>query len=70
MTSAAILTPWDHVQIARHPQRPHTLDYIRALCEEFVELRGDRRFGDDAALVAGIARFGGTHGCRAGTPER
>ncbi len=58
MTSAPILSAWDHVQIARHPQRPHTLDYIRALCEDFVELRGDRRFGDDAALVAGIARFG------------
>lgn len=53
-----VLTPWDHVQIARHPQRPHTLDYVRGLCEEFVELRGDRRFGDDAAMVAGLARFG------------
>lgn len=53
------LEPWDHVQIARHPKRPHTLDYVRALCEEFVELRGDRHFADDAALVAGIARFDG-----------
>lgn len=60
MTSpATVLEPWDHVQIARHPQRPHTLDYVRALCEEFVELRGDRRFGDDAAMVAGVARFDG-----------
>jgi acetyl-CoA carboxylase carboxyl transferase subunit alpha len=59
MTDAPVLSAWDHVQIARHPQRPHSLDYIRALCEEFVELRGDRRFGDDAALVAGIARFDG-----------
>jgi len=53
------LEPWDHVQIARHPKRPHTLDYVRALCEEFVELRGDRHFADDAALIAGIARFDG-----------
>jgi acetyl-CoA carboxylase carboxyl transferase subunit alpha len=58
-TDSAILEPWDHVQIARHPQRPHTLDYVRALCEEFVELRGDRRYADDAALVAGLARFDG-----------
>jgi acetyl-CoA carboxylase carboxyl transferase subunit alpha len=51
------LTPWDKVQIARHPRRPHTLDYIRDLCEDFVELHGDRRFGDDAAMVGGVARF-------------
>lgn len=51
------LTPWDKVQIARHPRRLHTLDYVRGLCEDFVELHGDRRFGDDAALVGGIARF-------------
>ncbi len=55
----AVLTAWDHVQLARHAQRPHTLDYIRGLCEEFVELRGDRRFGDDAAIVGGLARFDG-----------
>jgi acetyl-CoA carboxylase carboxyl transferase subunit alpha len=53
------LTPWDKVQLARHPRRPHTLDYIRALCEDFVELHGDRRFGDDAAMVGGVARFEG-----------
>lgn len=53
------LTPWDIVQIARNPQRPHTMDYIRGLCEDFVELRGDRRFGDDRALIGGIARFYG-----------
>lgn len=57
-SSPELLTPWEHVQLARHPQRPHTLDYVRGLCEEFVELRGDRRFGDDAAMVAGLARFG------------
>lgn len=55
----ADLTPWDIVQIARHPQRPHTLDYIRGLCEDFIELRGDRRFGDDRALIGGVARFKG-----------
>jgi acetyl-CoA carboxylase carboxyl transferase subunit alpha len=53
------LTPWDRVQRARHPQRPHTLDYVAALCEDFVELHGDRRFGDDAAMVGGPATFGG-----------
>jgi acetyl-CoA carboxylase carboxyl transferase subunit alpha len=53
------LTPWDRVQRARHPQRPHTLDYIAALCEDFVELHGDRRFGDDAAMVGGPASFAG-----------
>jgi acetyl-CoA carboxylase carboxyl transferase subunit alpha len=52
------LTPWDRVQRARHPQRPHSLDYIFALCEDFVELHGDRRFGDDAAIVGGMASFG------------
>jgi acetyl-CoA carboxylase carboxyl transferase subunit alpha len=51
------LTPWDRVQMARHPQRPHTLDYIAALCEDFTELHGDRRFGDDAAIVGGLATF-------------
>ncbi|MEF3273243.1 MAG: acetyl-CoA carboxylase carboxyltransferase subunit alpha [Chloroflexus sp.] len=53
------MTPWDRVQLARHPQRPHTLDYIAALCEDFVELHGDRRFGDDPAMVGGMATFAG-----------
>lgn len=53
------LSPWDKVQLARHPRRPHTLDYIRAICEDFVELHGDRRFGDDAAMIGGLARFAG-----------
>ncbi|MBA3944337.1 MAG: acetyl-CoA carboxylase carboxyltransferase subunit alpha [Herpetosiphonaceae bacterium] len=57
--TAPELTPWDTVQIARHAQRPHTLDYIRGLTEDFVELRGDRRFGDDAAMIAGVGRFAG-----------
>jgi acetyl-CoA carboxylase carboxyl transferase subunit alpha len=53
------LTPWDKVQLARNPQRPHTLDYVRGCCEDFVELHGDRRFGDDTAMVGGVARFDG-----------
>jgi acetyl-CoA carboxylase carboxyl transferase subunit alpha len=53
------LVPWDHVQIARNAGRPHTLDYVRGMCEEFIELHGDRRFGDDEALVVGPARFDG-----------
>ncbi len=57
--TAPELTPWDTVQIARHAQRPHTLDYVRGLIEDFVELRGDRRFGDDAAMIAGVGRFAG-----------
>lgn len=51
------LSPWDRVQLARHPQRPHTLDFIHGLCEDFVELHGDRRFGDDPALIGGLAVF-------------
>ncbi len=53
------LSAWDRVQLARHAQRPHTLDYIRGLCEDFAELHGDRRFGDDPALVGGLAIFDG-----------
>jgi len=50
---------WDQVLIARHPNRPYTLDYIQALFADFEELHGDRRFGDDAAIVGGLARFEG-----------
>ena len=53
------LTPWQRVLVARHPQRPYTLDYVRRLFSEFTELHGDRRFGDDHAIVAGFARFDG-----------
>ncbi|HEU5089137.1 MAG TPA: carboxyl transferase domain-containing protein, partial [Roseiflexaceae bacterium] len=53
------LTPWDKVQLARHPHRPHTLDYVQALCEDFVEFHGDRRFSDDQAVIGGVARFNG-----------
>ncbi len=53
------LTPWQRVQVARHPNRPYTLDYIRLMMKDFVELAGDRRFGNDKAIVAGLARFEG-----------
>ncbi|MFQ5598967.1 MAG: acetyl-CoA carboxylase carboxyltransferase subunit alpha [Candidatus Krumholzibacteriia bacterium] len=53
------LTPWQRVQLARHPRRPYTLDYIRLLCDEFTELRGDRQFGDDRAIVGGPALLAG-----------
>jgi acetyl-CoA carboxylase carboxyl transferase subunit alpha len=53
------LTPWQKVQLSRHPARPYTLDYIERMFEEFVELHGDRTFGDDAAIVGGLARFRG-----------
>ena len=48
---------WDRVLLARHPQRPYTLDYIQMLCTDFLELHGDRRFADDAAMVTGFAQF-------------
>lgn len=54
------LTRWQRVQIARHPQRPYTLDYIDMLTEDFVELHGDRLYGDDPAIVGGFARFRGS----------
>ncbi len=55
----APLTPWDRVQIARNIQRPRTLDYVLGLCEDFVEMHGDRRFGDDQAIIGGLASFRG-----------
>jgi acetyl-CoA carboxylase carboxyl transferase subunit alpha len=54
------LTPWQRVQLARHPRRPYTLDFVRLLAEEFVELHGDRLFGDDHAIVGGLARLNGS----------
>ncbi|HEX8551914.1 MAG TPA: acetyl-CoA carboxylase carboxyltransferase subunit alpha [Abditibacteriaceae bacterium] len=53
------LTPWEKVQMARHPKRPYALDYINALCSEWIELHGDRAFGDDGAIVAGFGRIAG-----------
>src|SRR5579862_5132552 len=53
----ANLTPWQITQLARHPQRPYTLDYVNALFREFHELHGDRMFADDGAIVGGLARL-------------
>jgi acetyl-CoA carboxylase carboxyl transferase subunit alpha len=55
----AHLAAWQRTQLARHPQRPYTLDYVRYLCEDFVEIHGDRAFADDPALVCGFAKFHG-----------
>jgi acetyl-CoA carboxylase carboxyl transferase subunit alpha len=55
----AKLTPWQVAQVARHPQRPYTLDYAHGLFTDFVELHGDRNYGDDAAIVGGLAKFDG-----------
>ena len=53
------LTPWQRTQLSRHIDRPHTLDYIQLVFEDFIELHGDRRFMDDPAMVGGIARLDG-----------
>lgn len=55
----AKLTRWQRVQLARHPQRPYTLDYIERMIDDFIELHGDRAFGDDPAIVAGAGKLGG-----------
>ncbi len=57
--SASASRTWQRVQLARHPRRPHSLDYIERLFSNFEELHGDRAFGDDAAIIAGLADFGG-----------
>lgn len=51
------LTPWQKTLIARHPDRPYTLDYINLIASDFIELHGDRRFSDDPAIVAGLAKI-------------
>lgn len=53
------LTPWQKVQIARHPKRPYALDYVSRICEDFQELHGDRQFNDDRAIIGGTAFFNG-----------
>jgi acetyl-CoA carboxylase carboxyl transferase subunit alpha len=53
------MTPWQRVQIARHPKRPYTLDYIRMMTDEFLELHGDRLFADDQAMIGGFAKIDG-----------
>ena len=57
------LTPWQKTQVARHPQRPHCLDYVSGLITEFVPLAGDRKHGEDAAIVGGFGRFRGESIC-------
>jgi acetyl-CoA carboxylase carboxyl transferase subunit alpha len=57
------LTPWQKTLVARHPQRPYTLDFISFLIEDWSEIHGDRKFGDDAAIVAGFGRFRGIPCC-------
>jgi acetyl-CoA carboxylase carboxyl transferase subunit alpha len=59
----AELTPWQKTQVARHPQRPHCLDYVSALISEFVPFAGDRKFGEDQALIGGFGRFRGDSIC-------
>jgi acetyl-CoA carboxylase carboxyl transferase subunit alpha len=54
------LTPWQITKIARHPERPYTLDYVHEIFTDFVELHGDRHFADDLSIVGGLARFNGT----------
>ena len=55
----AHLTPWQKTQVARHPDRPHFMQYVSALIDDFTPLSGDRKFGEDAAVVAGLGRFRG-----------
>jgi acetyl-CoA carboxylase carboxyl transferase subunit alpha len=57
------LTPWQKTQVARHPQRPHCLDYVSQLVTDFVPFAGDRKFGDDEAIVGGFGRFRGDSIC-------
>ncbi|MFC0240353.1 acetyl-CoA carboxylase carboxyltransferase subunit alpha [Rhodopseudomonas telluris] len=59
----ASLTPWQKTQVARHPQRPHCVDYIEGLITEFTPLAGDRKFGEDEALIGGFGRFRGESIC-------
>jgi acetyl-CoA carboxylase carboxyl transferase subunit alpha len=59
----AELTPWQKTQVARHPQRPHCLDYVGTLVTDFTPLAGDRKFGEDEAIVGGFGRFNGEALC-------
>jgi acetyl-CoA carboxylase carboxyl transferase subunit alpha len=53
------LSPWERISICRHPSRPHTIDYVRHMCTDFIELSGDRTFGNDPSIVGGFARLNG-----------
>ena len=64
----AKLTAWQKTQVARHPQRPKASDYVRALITDFTPLAGDRAFGDDAAVIGGLGRFGAAGFLRGRTP--
>lgn len=65
------LSAWDIVRVARHPLRPYSLDYIPLVFEDFDELHGDRHFGDDKAIVGGVARLNGrSNGDRSGEGQR
>ena len=55
----ALLNRWERTLVARHPERPYALDYVHGMTTDWVEIHGDRRFGDDPAIIAGLARFGG-----------
>src|SRR5438105_10173438 len=59
----AELTPWQKTQVARHPERPHCLDYVAGLISDFVSLAGDRKFSEDEAIVGGFGRFRGESIC-------
>ena len=65
----ASLTPWQKAQVARHPQRPHAIDYVNALITDWQPLAGDRKFGDDAAIMCGFGRFRGDAVCILGNEK-
>jgi acetyl-CoA carboxylase carboxyl transferase subunit alpha len=65
----ANLTPWQKAQVARHPQRPHCSDYVNALVSDFYSLAGDRKFGEDLAIVGGFGRFRGESVCIIGNEK-
>ncbi|MBV8185148.1 MAG: acetyl-CoA carboxylase carboxyl transferase subunit alpha, partial [Hyphomicrobiales bacterium] len=62
----AQLSPWQKMQVARHPQRPHCLDFIKGLIDDFTPLAGDRKFGEDEAVICGLGRFRGAPICLIG----
>src|SRR5690349_17182836 len=59
VSTYAKLSPWQKTQVARHPDRPHCLDYVRGLIEDFTPLAGDRSFAEDRAIIGGLGRFRG-----------
>jgi acetyl-CoA carboxylase carboxyl transferase subunit alpha len=63
------LTPWQKAQVARHPQRPHAIDYVNTLITDFQPFAGDRKFGDDAAILGGFGRFRGEPVCILGNEK-